>query len=124
MTNDQNGGAGFIHACSESDLDLWRARRIDVAGVPVALYHLEDGFYAIEDSCSHAGASLTMGQIEEGEVVACPHHGARFNIKTGQVLSLPAVRGVRSYEVKVEDGEVYIRRNPVTQSIPTIMRLK
>ncbi len=77
-------------------------------GNPIAVFRLEDGFYAIDDTCSHAEASLAEGEIDDHEV-ECPLHGALFDIKTGKNLSLPAVVPVRSYPVKVENGELYLQ---------------
>lgn len=74
---------------------------------PIAVFLLEDGVYAIDDTCSHAAVSLSGGKVEGG-VVECPRHGARFDIRTGKNLCFPAVRPVRSYPVKVEGGEVYV----------------
>ena len=108
--------------CAESDLALGKAKRIIVETIPVAVFRLEDGFYAIEDTCSHQGASLAFGDLE-GSVVACPRHGARFNVRTGATMSLPAVGGVRSYPVKIEDGQVFVGIRPISESIPELLRL-
>ncbi|MFZ0389364.1 MAG: non-heme iron oxygenase ferredoxin subunit [Calditrichia bacterium] len=74
---------------------------------PVAVFKLEDGFYAIDDTCSHARASLSIGEVFDGEV-ECPLHGAAFDIRTGKNLSMPAVVPVKSYPVKVENGDILI----------------
>lgn len=74
---------------------------------PIAIFHLDDGFYAIEDRCSHEEAALSEGEIENGKV-ECPMHGALFDIKTGKNLSLPAVLPVKSYRVKIENGDLFI----------------
>ncbi|GAB4381745.1 MAG: hypothetical protein Kow0042_32220 [Calditrichia bacterium] len=80
----------------------------EVKGTRIALFRLEDGYYAIDDNCSHEEASLAEGEVEDGEV-ECPRHGARFDIRTGRNLSFPAVIPVKSYPVKVEEGEIYIQ---------------
>jgi 3-phenylpropionate/trans-cinnamate dioxygenase ferredoxin subunit len=82
-------------------------KRVDVAGHAVALVNVGGEFYAIDDTCSHEEASLCQGTLS-GEVVVCPKHGARFNVKTGRVLSLPAVRSVAVYPVRVEGDEVLV----------------
>jgi 3-phenylpropionate/trans-cinnamate dioxygenase ferredoxin subunit len=73
----------------------------------IAVFKLEDGYYAIDNSCSHEEASLAEGEIEDGEV-ECPLHGARFDIRTGKNLSFPAVIPVKSYQVKVENSEIFL----------------
>lgn len=80
----------------------------DFKGKPVAVFHLEDGFYAIDNICSHEEASLAEGEIEDGKI-ECPLHGAMFDIRTGKNLSLPAVLPVKSYPVKIEDGNIYLK---------------
>ena len=77
-------------------------------GNPIAVFRLEDGFYAIDDTCSHAESSLSEGEIDE-DIIECPLHGAQFDIRTGRNLSLPAVVPVRSYPVKVEKGSIYLQ---------------
>lgn len=79
-------------------------------GNPIAVFHLEDGFYAIDDTCSHEEESLSEGEIMGCEI-ECPAHGARFDIKTGKNLSFPAVIPVKSYPVKVENGQIFIEVN-------------
>lgn len=73
----------------------------------IAVFRLSDGFYAIADRCSHADGFLSEGEVD-GEVVECPSHGARFDIRTGKNLCFPAVTPVRSYPVKIQDGAVYV----------------
>jgi 3-phenylpropionate/trans-cinnamate dioxygenase ferredoxin component len=74
---------------------------------PVAIFRLSDGYFAIEDVCSHEEASLSEGEIEDSKV-ECPLHGAIFDIKTGKNLALPAVLPVKSYPVKVENGDILL----------------
>ncbi|MCK5453179.1 MAG: non-heme iron oxygenase ferredoxin subunit [Calditrichia bacterium] len=76
-------------------------------GKPIAIFHLEDGYFAIEDTCSHEEASLSEGEIEDGQI-ECPLHGAMFDIRSGKNVTLPAVLPVTSYPVKIEDGEIYV----------------
>ncbi len=71
------------------------------------MFRLPDGFYAIEDICTHDGGPLAEGEIDEHQVI-CPRHGARFDIRTGAALTLPAVTPVESYPVRVEGNELYI----------------
>jgi len=96
-----------IRLCAADALPVGGMRRFDVAGRAVALYHLEDGFYATDAICSHAQAVLTDGQLRGGRVV-CPLHGARFDVRSGRVLSPPAFRPLRTYPVQVEDGAVFV----------------
>jgi 3-phenylpropionate/trans-cinnamate dioxygenase ferredoxin subunit len=71
----------------------------------VGVYNCGGSLYAIEDRCSHDDGPLCEGDFEPGEaVVICPRHGSRFDIRTGQALTLPAYLPVDTFPVKVEDG--------------------
>jgi NAD(P)H-dependent nitrite reductase small subunit len=74
----------------------------------IALYRLDGKVYALDDVCTHALALLSQGFIENG-AVECPLHGARFDIATGRCLTPPATVDLRTYEVRIERGEVYVR---------------
>lgn len=74
----------------------------------IAIFKLEDGYYAIDNRCSHEEAHLSEGEIENGKI-ECPLHGAVFDIKTGKNLALPAVLPVKTYPVKVENDRIYIQ---------------
>ena len=74
---------------------------------PVAVYHIGDGYYASDDTCSHAEYSLGEGYIEDG-TVECELHAAKFDIKTGKALSAPATSAIATYPVTVLDGTIYV----------------
>jgi 3-phenylpropionate/trans-cinnamate dioxygenase ferredoxin subunit len=86
-------------------------RTVDLDGRPVAVINLDGEFYAIEDLCTHDGGDLASGDIE-GDVIVCPRHGARFSIKTGEVLAPPAYEGVATFPVRVENGMVQVCDQP------------
>jgi 3-phenylpropionate/trans-cinnamate dioxygenase ferredoxin component len=76
----------------------------------IGVYNLNGEYYAIEDRCSHDDGPLAEGDFDVEEAVAiCPRHGARFDIRTGRALSLPAYQPVEAFEVFVEDGLVKVR---------------
>lgn len=74
----------------------------------VAIFRLPDGFHATDNSCSHEYSELSLGMVVDGDVY-CPMHGSRFDIRTGAVKDLPAVRPIQTYPVKVEDGIIYVK---------------
>jgi 3-phenylpropionate/trans-cinnamate dioxygenase ferredoxin subunit len=77
--------------------------------VSVGVYNVDGELYALEDRCSHDDGPLVEGDWEPDEAVAiCPRHGARFDIRTGRPLSLPAVFPVETFSVRVEDGVVKV----------------
>ncbi len=81
--------------------------RVDVAGERIAVFRDGDRFYAIGDRCSHAEASLSEGEVFDGEV-ECPRHGAIFDLATGVAKALPATRPVPTYRLKAEGGTIAI----------------
>ena len=99
----------------QSFVTVARVGEIPVGGVkvvrmddqPLALFHLEDGYFATEDVCTHDGGPLAEG-ILEGEVIECPRHGARFDVKTGAALCLPAIAPVATYAVRIEGDEIQV----------------
>jgi 3-phenylpropionate/trans-cinnamate dioxygenase ferredoxin component len=74
----------------------------------VVVFHLDGRFYALDDTCTHDGGPLGEGEIDGFQII-CPRHGARFDIRTGQAMTMPAVRGTPSHEVKVEGEDVLVR---------------
>jgi len=98
----------WIDVVAESALAIGEHLVVDVDGIDVAVFKLEDGFYALEDVCTHDGAEIGSGAVDGDEIV-CPRHGARFCIKTGQVKSAPAYEDIASLEVRVEAGRVEVR---------------
>jgi 3-phenylpropionate/trans-cinnamate dioxygenase ferredoxin subunit len=81
---------------------------VDVDGFGIAVFKLEDMFYAIEDVCTHDGGLLTGGCVESDQIV-CPRHGARFSIKTGEALTAPAYEPTATFPVRIEGGMVQVR---------------
>jgi 3-phenylpropionate/trans-cinnamate dioxygenase ferredoxin subunit len=85
------------------------ARRFDVDGLRIALVRIGDDFYAIGDQCSHENYSLAEGEVFTDECeIECWKHGSTFDLRTGEPQSLPAMKPVPVYDVKVEDGEVKV----------------
>jgi len=80
---------------------------VEVAGRPIALFRVDGTVYAIDDTCTHMGASLAQGAID-GDQVVCPWHGARFAIKTGEALTPPADHGVACFGVRVTGDAIEI----------------
>jgi 3-phenylpropionate/trans-cinnamate dioxygenase ferredoxin component len=86
-----------------------KCKRVLVKRHPISVFNCDGTFYAIDDTCTHADASLAEGQVlRESCQVACPLHGARFDIKTGEALSLPAVTPVERYKVTVDGTAILL----------------
>lgn len=81
---------------------------VEVDGTGIAVFKLDDAFYAIEDVCTHDGNKLTGGCVE-GDQIVCPRHGAHFSIKTGKALTAPAYEPTATFPTRVENGVVQVR---------------
>jgi 3-phenylpropionate/trans-cinnamate dioxygenase ferredoxin subunit len=98
----------FVRVCSVSDVPEGGKTVLEVGDRLIGLFHVDGKFYAIDDLCTHDGGPLAEGALE-GFTIICPRHGARFDIRTGRVLSMPATQNVPAHEVKVEGGDVLVR---------------
>jgi len=90
-----------------SDIPPGTTRRVVVDGLEILLCNVDGKIYGIEDVCTHDGGPLDQGELE-GDRVVCPRHGATFDVRTGDALTLPAVLPVMTYEVSVEGDEIFV----------------
>jgi len=105
-----------VSATTERYVAVARVGEIPEGGVkvvriedqPIALFLLDGVYYALDDVCTHDGGPLAEGFIEGGEI-ECPRHGARFDIRTGAVLCLPATAPVARYDVRVDGDAIQVR---------------
>jgi nitrite reductase/ring-hydroxylating ferredoxin subunit len=96
-----------VELCKVEEVAVGEARRIEAAGLILAVYNLEGDFYVTDDACTHGPGSLSEGFIE-GDVIECNFHQGAFNIRTGEVVKPPCMVPVKTYKTIVEDGRVYI----------------
>ena len=100
----------FVQVIEASEVAPGERIVMEIDGEPVALFNVDGAFYAIGDVCTHDGGPLAEGDLN-GFVIACPRHGATFDIRTGQVLSMPATRDTTAHQVKVEADSVWVKLN-------------
>ena len=84
-----------------------KAKQVTVNGRKMGVYNVSGTFYAIDDTCTHRGATLSEGDCV-GKVVTCPWHGAQFDVTTGSHLSPPAEHAVASYRVQVVGDQIQV----------------
>lgn len=101
----------FYPVCPVEELPSGERLFITFGDVPIVIFNLSEAYYTIEDVCTHDDGPLGEGDIEGHEVI-CPRHGARFDIRTGQVTALPAVKSVRSFPVRINQGMLEIGMAP------------
>ena len=98
----------FERVATRADVPAGSVGVFQVNGRSIALANLDgERFYALDNVCTHDNGPLGEGRIQ-AETVECPRHGARFDVKTGQVRALPAVRPVRTYPVELDGDEVRV----------------
>jgi len=98
----------WIKVASVQDLSDDDVKAVDVAGFGLALYRVEGEFFATEGMCTHGKALLSEGFVEDG-CIECPLHQGRFDIRTGKPLCAPVTVDLRTYAVKREGDDVYVR---------------
>lgn len=96
-----------VHVCSTADLSPGEARRVDTTPA-VAVFNYDGTFYALADLCTHGNASMAEGYLEDDCQVECPIHTARFCLKTGRALTQPANEDLKTFEVVIEDDQVFV----------------
>ena len=90
----------YIEVCTVDELKRDYYRIVEIESLRVAVYCHDDGIYAFEDLCTHNPCPLSGGPIEGDEII-CMMHGARFNIKNGEVTMPPARKNLRTFPVSV-----------------------
>lgn len=80
---------------------------LEIGQEPIVLFNIAGKFYAIRDECTHDGNPLGDGELD-GHQIVCPRHGARFDVRDGKALRMPAVADTPAYPVRVVDGQVEI----------------
>ena len=98
----------FERVASVNEIAPGGRMSILVDDLPSLLIRSGDDFFAVEDVCSHDGQPLTNGPVEDG-CITCPRHGAKFDLRTGKPLCMPAIEPIATFEVQIRNGEVFVR---------------
>ncbi len=93
--------------CDVSDLAPGQTRVFEHAGRRVLVCNADGVYYAIEDQCSHAAFPLDGGRLK-GCILECPVHGAKFDVRDGRAVRIPARKPVRTFSISVADGRALI----------------
>jgi 3-phenylpropionate/trans-cinnamate dioxygenase ferredoxin subunit len=98
---------GFVTVARVGEIPAGGVKIVRLDDREIAVFHLEGAYYAMDDVCTHDGGPVAEGLID-GDVIECPRHGARFDIRTGAALSMPATAPVPTYPVRVEGDEIQV----------------
>jgi 3-phenylpropionate/trans-cinnamate dioxygenase ferredoxin subunit len=99
---------GKIIVGKVSDFTPGKIQKSTVDGKDILVANIDGTFYAINDTCTHAGASLSEGKLD-GTIVTCGWHGAKFDCKTGKLSAFPAkIKDLNSYKVVIESENIFV----------------
>lgn len=107
MNNSSESNLRFFRIAPLTDIPPGERLLFELEGHPIVLFRLGDSFFATGDVCTHDAGPISEGELIEDEIV-CPRHGARFNLKTGKVLSFPAVEDIPVFPVRLIDGFIEV----------------
>jgi 3-phenylpropionate/trans-cinnamate dioxygenase ferredoxin component len=100
----------FVQVAKTSEVPDPGKLLVEVGESLVVLIHAAGHWYALDDICTHDGGPLSEGPLDAAQgTIECPRHGAKFDVKTGAALTMPATKPTRSHEVKVEGEQVFVR---------------
>lgn len=102
----------FQRACKVDQVPEGGRKVVELGDRVVVIFRLDGEFYALDDLCTHDGGPLAEGPLD-GYCVVCPRHGARFDIRDGRALTMPATRATASHQLKVEGDQLWIRLRDV-----------
>jgi 3-phenylpropionate/trans-cinnamate dioxygenase ferredoxin component len=100
----------FVQVAKTADLANPGKIMLEVDERLVVLLHINDQFFCIDDVCSHDGGPLGEGELS-GHEIACPRHGAKFDIRNGAALTMPATQPTIVHEIKIEGDDIFVRIN-------------
>ncbi|NOT35456.1 MAG: non-heme iron oxygenase ferredoxin subunit [Candidatus Eisenbacteria bacterium] len=98
---------GFVTVARVGEIPSGGVKVVRFEDQPVAVFHVDGSYYALDDLCTHDGGELASGTVD-GHVIECPRHGARFDIRTGAVLCMPATAPVPTYSVRLKGDEIQV----------------
>jgi 3-phenylpropionate/trans-cinnamate dioxygenase ferredoxin subunit len=104
--------ASWVEVGRIEDVPPGHAARVEIGDVPVAIFNVDGEFFCVDDTCTHAEASLSDGDLDVSRcVIECPLHGSAFDLRTGDPLSLPAVEPVHVHHIDTSDGVIRVALN-------------
>jgi nitrite reductase/ring-hydroxylating ferredoxin subunit len=99
---------GKILVGKTSEMPPGKLNKVSVDGKEVLVVNLDGNYFAMDDTCTHSGASLSEGQLD-GSTVTCPWHGSTWDCKTGKLEKFPAkINDLKSYKVTVESDDIFL----------------
>jgi nitrite reductase/ring-hydroxylating ferredoxin subunit len=97
-----------INIASFNDVTIGVLKKINISGKDLLMTRIDDQVYVLDDACTHKGCSLSGEGFLDGQKIVCGCHGAMFDVSSGKVLALPAVNDLKSYQVTIKNGDIFI----------------
>lgn len=97
----------FVKIAQTEELSSGERIFVEIDDLSIVVFNIAGTYFAIANVCSHDDGPIGEGDLEQYTVI-CPRHGARFDIRTGKVLSLPAFVDIPAYPVRVVDGQIEV----------------
>jgi 3-phenylpropionate/trans-cinnamate dioxygenase ferredoxin subunit len=123
MTAPSEPLAGYERVASLAELPPGSLKAVRAGELAIALCNVDGEIFAVEDNCSHQHFPLSRGELDD-ETLTCDWHGAMFDVRTGDPLSLPAVEPIRTFQVRVVNGDVYVRTEGEAPTPPEALVLR
>lgn len=98
----------YLRVAASDEIPVGTCKTVSIDGTRIAIARLKDGLYAVENHCSHANSALITSKIHHGCQLACPVHGARFDLRTGAAKSPPAFTSLETFPVREADGQIEV----------------
>ena len=99
---------GKIIVGKTSDISPGKMHKVTADGKEILVVNVDGNYFAMNDTCTHAGASLADGKLE-GSILTCDWHGAKFDCKTGKLHAFPAkIKDLNSYKVVFESDNIFL----------------
>jgi 3-phenylpropionate/trans-cinnamate dioxygenase ferredoxin subunit len=101
----------FVPVASVEELPTGGRIFVSVDDYNIVVFNVAGRYFAIGDLCSHDNGPVGEGELDDYEIT-CPRHGARFDVRTGEVKALPAVVDIPAYPVRVIEGQIEVGLPP------------
>ena len=96
-----------VDLCAVDDVPPGEVKKVETAGLALAVYNVDGEFYVTDDACTHGPGSMSEGFLE-CDVIECNFHQGKFNVRTGDVVAPPCMVPLKTYKTIVDDGRVYV----------------
>ena len=97
----------FVEIIDKSELAEGERILVEIDDLSIMIFNVDNQIYAVGNTCTHDDGPLADGELEGFDLI-CPRHGAKFDIRTGKVLTFPAAKDIPSYPVKIVDNVIQV----------------